>query len=76
MCKNSEKSKKHVRKNRRSEMLACFPPNLLIKDFIFSDVIGSFLVVSNWQRRWQRHWHPLNANWTKELSVAESKPIT
>ena len=45
--KNPEKPNKHVSKNRRSGKLASFPPNLLTKDFIISDVIGSFLVVSN-----------------------------
>ena len=48
-----------------------FPPNLLTEDFIISNVIGSFLVVSNWQRR----WHPSNANCTKGLPGGESNPI-
>ena len=72
MRKNPEKTNKRVRKIRRSGKLAFFHPNLLTKDFIISDVIGSFLVVSDWQRR----WHPLNANCTKGLSVGESNPIT
>ena len=41
------------------------------KDFVIAGVIGSFLVVSHWQRR----WHPSNANYTKGLSVGESNPI-
>ena len=72
MRKNPEKPNKHVSKNRRSGKLAFFRPNLLVKDFIIAGVIGSFLVVSDWQRRWQ----PLNANYTKGLSVGESNPIT
>ena len=72
MRKNPEKPNKHVSKNRRYGKLAFFPPNLLTKDFIITDVTGSFLVVSDWQRR----WHPSNANWTKGLSVGESNPIT
>ena len=58
MRKNPEKPNKHVSKNRRYGKLAFFHPNLLTKDFIITDVTGSFLVVSDWQRR----WHPSNAN--------------
>ena len=47
MRKNPEKPNKHVSKNRRSGKLALFPSNLLTKDFITSDVIDSFLVVSD-----------------------------
>ena len=39
MRKNPEKPNKYVSKNRRSGKLAFFPPNLLTKDFIISDVI-------------------------------------
>ena len=72
MRKNPEKPNKHVSKNRRSLKLAFSLSNLLIKDFIIWDVIGTFLVASDWQRR----WHPSNANCTKGLSVEESNPIT
>ena len=51
MRKNPEKANKHVSKNRRSGKLVFSPPNLLTKDFIISDFIGSFLVVSDWQRQ-------------------------
>ena len=67
MQKNPEKPNKHVSKNHRSGKLAFFPPNLLTKDFI-----GSFLVVSDWQRR----WHPSKASCTKGLLVGESNLIT
>ena len=70
--RNPEKPNKHVSKNRRSGKLVFFPPNLLTKDFIIWDVIGSFLVVSDWRRR----WHPSNVNCTKGLSVGKSNPIT
>ena len=52
MRKNPEKPNKHVSKNRRSGKLAFFPPNFSTKDFMIVGVLGSFLVVSNWQRRW------------------------
>ena len=72
MRKNPEKPNKHVSKNRRSGKLAFFPPNFSTKDFIMANVIGFFLVVSDWRRR----CHPSNANCTKGLSVGESNPIT
>ena len=72
MRKNPEKPNKHASRNRRSGKLAFFSPNLLIKDFIIAGVIGSFLVASNWQRR----WYPTNATCTKGLSVGESNPNT
>ena len=62
---------KHEAKNRRSGKLAFFSLNLLTKDYITSDVIGSFLMVSDWQRR----WHPSNANYKKGLSLGQSNLI-
>ena len=41
MRKNPEKPNKHVNKNCRYGKFVFFPPNLLTKDFIISDVIGS-----------------------------------
>ena len=41
MRKNPEKPNKHVKKNRRSGKFVFFPPNLLTKDVIISDMIGS-----------------------------------
>ena len=70
--KNPEKHQKHLSKNRKFGKLVFFPLDLLTKGFLISNVIGSFLVVSNWQRS----WHPLNANWAKGSSVGESNPIT
>ena len=70
-CKNPEKHQKHVTKSRKFGKFVFFPPNLLTKGFFISDVIGSFLVVSDWQRS----WHPSNANCAKGLSVGESNPI-
>ena len=61
MGKNPEKSNEFVIKNRRSSKLAFFPLNLLTKDLIISDMIGSFLMVSDWQRS----WHPSDAGFTK-----------
>lgn len=61
MGKNPEKSNKFVIKNRRSSKLAFFPLNLLTKDLIISDVIGSFLAISDSEKR----SYTSNANWAK-----------
>lgn len=42
MHENPEKRNKHVSQNHRSGKLAVFPPNLLTKEFIISDVIDYF----------------------------------
>ena len=65
----------NVSKNRRSGKLVFLPLNLLTKDFIIFNVIGSFLVVYDLQRR----WHHSSATCTKAsnpITVRESNLIT
>ena len=66
MCKNLEKPSKHVAKIVHLVSLHFF-----LRIFLIAGVIGSFLVVFNWQRR----WHPLNANCTKGLLLENQTPL-